>query len=214
MRVMLAEDGVIFRQGLTRLLEDAGVGVAAAVGDAPAILAAVRADPPDVAILDVRMPPGFRLEGLEAALRIRAERPEVGVLVLSHHIEAQHAVRLLGDDPRGVGYLLKDRIAEMSELTGALSRIAAGGAVVDPALVAPLVGRRRPNGPLALLSERELQVLALMAEGRSNQSICRSLSLSPKTVESHVRSIFRRLRLPDTTDDHRRVLAVLSYLRS
>ncbi len=211
---MLAEDGAIFRQGLTRLLEDAGVAVAAAVGDAPAILAAVRADPPEVAILDVRMPPGFRLEGLDAALRIRAERPEVGLLVLSHHIEAQHAVRLLGDDPRGVGYLLKDRIAELSELTGALARIAAGGAVVDPALVAPLVGRRRPGGPLARLSERELEVLGLMAEGRSNQAICRSLSLSPKTVETHVRSIFRRLRLPDSSDDHRRVLAVLSYLRS
>ncbi|MFC6879157.1 MULTISPECIES: response regulator transcription factor [Actinomadura] len=214
MRVMLAEDGALFRQGLTRLLEESGFTVAAAVGDAPSLLAAVRDDPPDVAIVDVRMPPGFRLEGMDAALRIRAGHPHVGVLVLSHHIEAQHAVRLLGDDPRRVGYLLKDRIAEMSELADALTRIVAGGAVVDPALVAPLMGRGRAGGPLARLSERELQVLALMAEGRTNQSICRSLTLSPKTVETHVRNIFRRLRLPDTGDDHRRVLAVLSYLRS
>ncbi|GAB3986298.1 response regulator transcription factor [Actinoallomurus acanthiterrae] len=214
MRVMLAEDGMLFRRGLTRLLEDAGITVSAAVGDATALLTAVRADPPDVAIVDVRMPPGFRLEGLDAALRLRTEHPQVGVLVLSQHVEAHHALRLFGDDPRRIGYLLKDRIADMAELTDALSRIAAGGAVVDPALIGPLLGRGRAQGPVARLTGRELEVLALMAEGRSNQAICRSLQLSPKTVEAHVRRIFQRLGLPETADDHRRVLAVLAYLRS
>ncbi|GAA3224306.1 response regulator transcription factor [Nonomuraea helvata] len=214
MRVVLAEDSVLFRQGLARLLGDCGVTVSAEAGDAPALLAAVRADPPDVVIVDVRMPPGFNAEGLEAAHRIRREHPGVGVLVLSNHIEAQHAIALLGEDARGVGYLLKDRVADVTELTDALKRVRDGATVIDPDVVQRLVGRRRVNGPVARLSDREREVLALMAEGRSNQAISRRLHLSPKTVETHVHNIFVRLGLTATEDDHRRVLAVLTYLRA
>lgn len=212
MRVVLAEDSVLFRQGLARLLADVGIAVIAETGDAAALPALIAADPPDVLIADVRMPPGDGADGLAAARLVRERHPGVGVLVLSHHIEAHHAVGLLGGDARGVGYLLKDRVSDVAELTDALHRVHAGAAVIDPEVVVRLVGR--PDGAVGRLSERERQVLALMAEGRSNQAIGRRLHLSPKTVESHVRAIFERLGLPVAADDHRRVLAVLTYLRS
>ncbi|MFI0484969.1 LuxR C-terminal-related transcriptional regulator [Actinomadura sp. 9N215] len=216
MRVVLAEDSVLFRQGLARLLADVGITVAAETGDAAALPALIAADPPDVLIADVRMPPGHGADGLDAARLVRERHPDVGVLVLSHHIEAHHAIGLLGDDARGVGYLLKDRVSDVAELTDALHRVNAGAAVIDPEVVIRLVGGRNGGrgGALGRLSERERQVLALMAEGRSNQAIGRRLHLSPKTVESHVRGIFERLGLPVAADDHRRVLAVLTYLRS
>ncbi|MEV1249755.1 response regulator transcription factor [Nonomuraea sp. NPDC049750] len=214
MRVVLAEDSVLFRRGLARLLGDCGVTVCAEVGDAASLLTSVRADPPDVVIVDVRMPPGFNAEGLEAAHLIRREHPGVGVLVLSNHIETRHVVGLLGEDARGVGYLLKDRVADVTELTDALKRVRDGATVIDPDVVQRLVGRRRGDGPVARLSGREREVLGLMAEGRSNQAISRRLHLSPKTVETHVHNIFVRLGLTATEDDHRRVLAVLTYLRS
>ncbi|MGH3238862.1 MAG: LuxR C-terminal-related transcriptional regulator [Spirillospora sp.] len=214
MRVVLAEDSVLFRQGLARLLTDVGITVAAETGDAAALPALIAADPPDVLIADVRMPPGHGADGLDAARLVRERHPDVGVLVLSHHIEAHHAIGLLGDDARGVGYLLKDRVSDVTELTDALHRVNAGAAVIDPEVVVRLVGRPPKGGALGRLSERERQVLGLMAEGRSNQAIGHRLHLSPKTVESHVRGIFERLGLPVAADDHRRVLAVLTYLRS
>ncbi|WP_344586686.1 response regulator transcription factor [Actinomadura vinacea] len=211
---MLAEDSALFRQGLARLLADSGITVSAEVGDAAALLSAVEADPPDVVLVDVRMPPGYAVEGLEAARRIRDGHPAVGVLVLSHHIEADHAIGLLGDDARGVGYLLKDGLSDVAELTDALRRVHGGAVVIDPDVVIRLLGKRRRNNPVDRLSDRERQVLALMAEGRSNQAISRRLRLSPKTVETHVHNIFQRLGLAVAEDDHRRVLAVLTYLRS
>jgi DNA-binding NarL/FixJ family response regulator len=214
MRVMIADDAVLFREGLARVLQAAGIDVAAQVGDAEQLLARVRADPPAAVVVDIRMPPTHTAEGLEAARRIRAEHPQVGVLVLSQYVEPHHAVQLLQDGAGGVGYLLKDRVADVGEVVDAVRRVATGGSVIDPEVVAQLVSRRRTRDPIQELTERERQVLALMAEGRSNQAIGERLFLSPKTVEAHVHSIFTRLDLHATPDDHRRVLAVLAFLRA
>jgi DNA-binding NarL/FixJ family response regulator len=214
MRVVIADDAVLFREGLARVLDAAGIQVAAQAGDAERLLALVRADPPDAVVVDIRMPPTHTCEGLEAARRIRAEHPPVGVLVLSQYVEPHHAMQLLEGGAGGVGYLLKDRVADVGEVVEAVRRIAGGGSVIDPEVVAQLVGRRRAVDPVQQLSEREREVLALMAEGRSNQAISERLFLSPKTVEGHVRSIFTRLDLSATPDDHRRVLAVLAFLRA
>jgi DNA-binding NarL/FixJ family response regulator len=214
MRVVIADDAVLFREGLARVLEAAGIQVIGQVGDADRLLAQVRADPPDAVVVDIRMPPTHTREGLDAARRIRGEHPQVGVLVLSQYVEPHHAMQLLEDGASGVGYLLKDRVANINEVTEAVRRVAAGGSVIDPEVVAQLVDRRRTRNPIQELTERERQVLALMAEGRSNQAICERLFLSPKTVEAHVHSIFIRLDLAATPDDHRRVLAVLAFLRA
>jgi DNA-binding NarL/FixJ family response regulator len=214
MRVMIADDAVLFREGLARVLQAAGIEVAAQVGDAEQLLAQIRADPPEAVVVDIRMPPTHTAEGLEAARRIRAEHPRVGVLVLSQYVEPHHAVQLLRDGTGGVGYLLKDRVADVGEVVDAVRRVATGGSVIDPEVVAQLVGRRRTRDPIQELTQRERQVLALMAEGRSNQAIGERLFLSPKTVEAHVHSIFTRLDLHATPDDHRRVLAVLAFLRA
>jgi len=213
MRVMIADDAVLFREGLGRVLEAGGIQVAAQAGDAERLLALVRADPPDAVVVDIRMPPTHTREGLDAAQRIRAEHPQIGVLVLSQYVEPHHAMQLLEDGTSGVGYLLKDRVADVAVLADALRRIGEGECVIDPEVVAQLLGRRRTRDPLQELTERERQVLALMAEGRSNQAISERLYLSPKTVEGHVRSIFTRLDLHAAPDDHRRVLAVLAFLR-
>jgi DNA-binding NarL/FixJ family response regulator len=214
MRVMIADDAVLFREGLARVLQAADIDVAAQVGDGEQLLARVQADPPEAVVVDIRMPPTHTREGLEAATRIRADHPGVGVLVLSQYVEPHHAVQLLQDGAGGVGYLLKDRVADVNEVVDAVRRVAAGGSVIDPEVVAQLVGRRRTRGPIQELTERERQVLALMAEGRSNQAIGERLFLSPKTVEAHVHSIFTRLGLHAAPDDHRRVLAVLAFLRA
>ena len=213
MRVALADDAALFREGVAHLLTEAGFEVVAKVGDAAELLARVAADPPDVVVVDIRMPPGFGTEGLVAAQQIRQSHPDVGVLVLSAHVEPHYALWLLDSEARGAGYLLKDRVTDVVELADAVRRVAAGGLVIDPGVVARLVGRRRVEDPLQTLSEREREVLAVMAEGRSNQAICERLFLSPKTVEAYVRSVFTKLGLQQGPDDNRRVLAVLAYLR-
>jgi DNA-binding NarL/FixJ family response regulator len=214
MRVVIADDAVLFREGLARVLEAAGIQVVAQVGDADKLLARVRADPPDAVVVDIRMPPTHTREGLDAARHIRAELSQVGVLVLSQYVEPHHAMQLLEGGTQGVGYLLKDRVADVAEVVDAVRRVAGGGSVIDPEVVAQLIGRPRTRSPIQELTDREREVLTLMAEGRSNQAICQRLFLSPKTVEAHVRSIFTRLDLPVTPDDHRRVLAVLAFLRA
>jgi DNA-binding NarL/FixJ family response regulator len=211
-RVVLADDSVLFREGLARVLADCGLDVVGQAADAEGLLEAVRRELPDVAVTDVRMPPTNSNEGLLAAQRIRAEHPDVGVLVLSHYVETRQAIRLLRDAPARVSYLLKDRVSDLSEFTDAVRRIAAGGSVIDGEVVSQLL-RRRDDEALAKLTEREQDILELMAEGRSNAAISAKLYLSPKTVETHVGSIFAKLGLLPAADDHRRVLAVLTYLR-
>jgi DNA-binding NarL/FixJ family response regulator len=211
-RVVLADDSVLFREGLARLLADRGFAVVGLAGDADELMAAVRGQAPDVAVTDVRMPPTNSNEGLLAAQRIRAEHPGVGVLVLSHYVETRQAIRLLRDAPARVGYLLKDRVSDLAEFAEAVRRIAAGGSVIDAEVVAQLL-RRREDDARAKLTAREQDILELMAQGRSNAAICARLYLSQKTVETHVGSIFTKLGLLPAADDHRRVLAVLTYLR-
>jgi DNA-binding NarL/FixJ family response regulator len=213
LRVVLADDSLLFREGLARLLADNGFVVAAQAADADELHAAVARESPDVVVTDIRMPPTNTNEGLIAAQRIRAEHPVVGVLVLSHHVETRQAIKLLQDTPQRVGYLLKDRVSEISEFTDAIRRIAHGGSVIDPEVVAHLL-RRRADGALARLTSREREILALMAQGRSNRAIGERLFLSPKTVETHIGAIFAKLGLLPADDDHRRVLAVITYLKS
>jgi len=213
-RVVVAEDSVLLREGVVRLLTEAGMEVVAQAGDAEDLLRKVRGHHPDVAVIDVRMPPTQTDEGLRAAARIRAEHPGTGVLVLSQYVEEGYALELLADGAAGVGYLLKDRVADVDRFTDAVRRVGEGGSALDPEVVARLLGRSRRQDPLAALSPREREVLALMAEGRSNRAVAETLVVTERAVEKHVTSIFSKLDLPPTADDHRRVLAVLTYLRA
>lgn len=213
MRVIIADDSVLLREGLTRILVDAGFNVTAQVGDAVALLAAVDADPPDACIVDIRMPPTNSTEGLEAALVLRERHPRVGVLLLSQYVETHYAMQLLARGADGVGYLLKDRVGEVEELVAAVRSVASGRSVIDPTIVSRLVRRRREADPLDTLTPRERDVLALMAEGRSNRAIGERLFLSPKTVEAHVSAIFSKLGIESAGDDNRCVLSVLTWLR-
>jgi DNA-binding NarL/FixJ family response regulator len=213
MRVILADASVLFREGLASVLSQAGFEIAAQVRDAAALLTQVYADPPDVAIVDIRMPPTHTHEGLVAARAIKAAHPKVGVLVLSHYVDAEYPAMLLDGSPAGLGYLLKDAVTDLSQLIDSVQRVAVGGSVLDPAIVSALLARRRQPDPLERLTDREREVLTLMAEGRSNRAIGSRLQLTVRTVESHIRSILTKLDLATTEDDHRRVLAVLTYLR-
>ena len=211
LRVVLAEDDVLLREGLASLLQRSGFEVVGQAGDAAQLLAIVRNQIPEVVVVDIRMPPSNTTEGLEAAQLVRSEFPDIGILVLSAHVEVEHALELLAGG-RGIGYLLKSRVTDIDEFIATLARIAKGGSVVDPALVAELVAAQHRDDPLAALSSREREVLALMAEGRSNAGIARRLWVTEGTVEKHVRSILTKLRLAETDDVHRRVLAVLRFL--
>jgi DNA-binding NarL/FixJ family response regulator/class 3 adenylate cyclase len=213
LRVALAEDSVLLREGIARLLGDAGFEVVAQAGTADDLVRLVAMHKPDVAITDIRMPPTQTDEGLQAARKIRERQPDVGVLVLSQYVEPAYAMTLLGDSAEGVGYLLKDRVSDVEEFTSAVRRVAQGGSVLDPAVVSQLVGRRRKTDPLDELTPREREVLELMAEGRSNDAIGQRLFITLRAVEKHVTSIFSKLGLQATPEDHRRVLAVLAYLR-
>jgi DNA-binding NarL/FixJ family response regulator len=212
MRVVIAEDSVLLREGLSGLLGRFGHEVVAAAGDAPGLVTAVTEHEPDVAVTDVRMPPGFRDEGLRAALQVRRSHPQVGLLVLSQYVEQNYAAELV-ETGGGVGYLLKDRVGDVAEFVGGLEEVAAGGTVIDPEVVRQLLRRRRGQGPLERLTPREREVLELMAEGRSNRAIARALVVTDAAVAKHVNSILTKLDLPPTEDGHRRVLAVLTYLR-
>ena len=214
MRVVIADDSVLLREGLVRVVAEGGFDVVDHVGNADELLAAVRRDEPDVAIVDVRMPPTYTDEGARAAREIRERHPAVGVLVLSQVVEPTHALALFTDNAEGFGYLLKDRVVEIDEFLDAIRRVARGGTAIDPEVIAELVGRRRDDGPIGELTPREREVLGLMAEGRSNQAISQKLFLSTRTIETHVNSIFLKLGLLPAPDDHRRVLAVLAFLRS
>ncbi len=212
MRVIVADDSVLLREGVTRLLEDAGFEVVGQAGDGEDLMRKVKAYKPDVAIIDIRMPPTHTDEGLKAARAIREEVPATGVLVLSQYLEEQYALELLGDDAAGVGYLLKDRVSDGDRFADAVRRVAEGGSALDPEVVSQMVGRRRIEDPLEELTPREREVLGLMAEGRSNQAIADALVISERAVEKHVTSIFGKLNLPPAAEDHRRVLAVLAFL--
>jgi DNA-binding NarL/FixJ family response regulator len=213
-RVVIAEDSVLLREGLARLLEESGFEVAGQAGDAEDLLRKVGAHKPDVAVVDVRMPPSHTDEGLRAAHQIRSDHPGTGVLVLSQYVEEAYALDLLSQSTESTGYLLKDRVADIDTFTDAVRRVASGGSALDPEVVSLLLGRRRREDPLEALTPREREVLGLMAEGRSNNAIAEQLVVTERAVEKHVTSIFTKLDLTPTVEDHRRVLAVLAYLRS
>lgn len=212
MRIVIAEDSVLLRAGLTRLLVDAGEEVVGTVGDADALLDVVERHSPDLAVVDVRMPPTHTDDGLRAAIEVRRRWPQVGILVLSQYVEETYATELLAGDTGGLGYLLKDRIADMGDFMDAVRRVGAGGTALDPEVVAQLLARSRRRDPLARLSPREREVLGLMAEGRSNTAVAEALVVSAGAVEKHIGNIFTKLDLPPTDADHRRVLAVLRWL--
>jgi DNA-binding NarL/FixJ family response regulator len=214
MRAVVADDSPLIREGVVHVLTEDGIEVVAQVGDPDALLRAVERFEPDLAIIDVRMPPTQTDEGSRAAVEIRSRFPDVGLLLLSQVIEAQYALKLLSEHPHGFGYLLKDRVLAIDDFIQSVNRVAAGGTAIDPDVVSQLLGRRREQDPLDELTAREREILALMAEGRSNRGICQKLFLSPKTVESHVHNIFSKLGITAAADDHRRVLAVLTYLRA
>ncbi|HEX4759297.1 MAG TPA: response regulator transcription factor [Thermoleophilaceae bacterium] len=214
MRVVVADDSVLLREGIVRILGDSGFDVVGQAGDAEDLVRKVAAHKPDVAIIDVRMPPTNTDDGLRAAQKIRAELPGTGVLVLSQYIEEGYALELLSENAEGVGYLLKDRVADVERFTESVRRVGEGGSALDPEVVAQLLGRRRREDPLEELSPREREVLELMAEGRSNHAIADAMVVTERAVEKHVTSIFGKLKLPPTAEDHRRVLAVLRFLRA
>jgi DNA-binding NarL/FixJ family response regulator len=214
MRVVVADDVMLTREGIVRLLQDAGIEVVAEAEEAEGLLRHVRLARPDVAIVDIRMPPTHSDEGLVAAQSIRAEHPEVGVLVLSQYVEPSYAIRLIEDHPERVGYLLKERVFDIATVVDALRRIVDGETVIDPTIVSRLVGRRRREDPVSKLTEREREVLGLVAEGMSNRAIAGRLYVTERTIEAHITQIFQKLHLPESPDQHRRVLAVLAFLRS
>ena len=214
MRVVVADDSVLLREGVVRLLEEKGFDVVAQAGDAEDLIRKVNAHKPDVAVVDIRMPPTNTDDGLRAALEIRATHPDTGVLVLSQYVEEGYALDLVGDSAGGVGYLLKDRVADVDRFVESVTRVAEGGSALDPEVVAQLVGRARRDDPLAELTPREREVMELMAEGRSNNAIAAQMIVTERAVEKHVTSIFGKLGLPPAPEDHRRVLAVLAFLRA
>ena len=214
LRVVIAEDSALIREGIARLIEESGGSVVAKVGDGDAFVAAVEAHRPDVSVVDVRMPPSQRDEGLRAAIEARRRIPGTPILVLSQYVERQYATELLADGAGGVGYLLKDRVGDVREFMDALRRVARGGTALDPEVVAQLMFRNRADDPLAALTPREREVLAAMAEGRTNVGIAKLLTITEGATEKHISNIFGKLELPDSQNDHRRVLAVLTYLRA
>jgi len=214
MRVVVADDSVLLREGLVRLLEEQGFEVVGQAGDADDLVRKVSAHKPDIALVDIRMPPNNTDDGLRAAREIGRRHPDIGVLVLSHYVDQDYALEALGDANGGVGYLLKDRVADVEPFADAVRRVAKGGSAVDPEVLAQLVGRARSDDPLAALTAREREVLELMAEGRSNLAIAEALVITERAVEKHVTRIFEKLRLTPAPEDHRRVLAVLTFLRS
>jgi DNA-binding NarL/FixJ family response regulator len=213
-RVVLADDTMLLREGVALLLAQAGFDVVSQADEADELVAAVGEHAPEVAIVDLRMPPTFTDEGLQAALRIRSAHPDVGVLVLSNHADVGLAMKLLENGAEGIGYMLKDRVADLEDFADAIRRVAAGGSVLDPTIVSQLLGKRRADGPLDDVTPREREVLELMAEGRSNQGIAERLDISERAVQKHVTTIFDKLGIPASTEDHRRVLAVLTFLRA
>jgi DNA-binding NarL/FixJ family response regulator len=214
MRVVLADDSVLLREGMARLLEDAGFEIVGQAGDADELMLKVRSWKPDVAIVDIRMPPTQTDEGLRAAKEIREQQPETGVLVLSQYVETSYAMELLAESAEGIGYLLKDRVADVADFAAAVRRVGEGGSALDPTIVSLLVGRNRGSGPLDDLTPREREVLELMAEGLSNAAVAARMFVTERAVEKHVTSIFGKLRLPASGESHRRVLAVLAFLQA